>query len=445
MTKLKDLFQSLFRKIDAASDPVAVDEPDLIRKKQIKRLVLIGVTIAGLAAGAMVAFDAFKKDTSKPDGKTRPQVKILQDKLASEIKAGEMQGQMKYLQDENREMKETITKLQQAAENVHGQSGPEKAKDTAVKKPLLFIPPEPPSAVRPVSTPAPQFKLDAANEETPEQPAAPKLPFAPVQRGEQNIATNIAKHGPGGSANPLLKTTTSGIRVFGESAPNMANAEKKKEKTIWLPSGSFAKGQLLSGLDAPTGGYSQSNPHPVLIRLTDLAILPGKQRMDIKECFVVGAGYGDLASERAYIRTESLSCVKKDRTTMDMPIKGYVVGEDGKVGLRGRVVSKQGQMLARALIAGIASGMSDAFKPITPIYYTSTSSQEEGRMVFPRAEDVLQAGAFGGVSKALDRLSHYYIDAAKQIFPVIEIDAARKVEVVVLKGTEIQTDKESAK
>ncbi len=200
-------------------------------------------------------------------------------------------------------------------------------------------------------------------------------------------------------------------------------------------------GQLLSGLDAPTGGYSQSNPHPVLIRLSDLAILPGRQRMDIKECFVVGAGYGDMASERAYIRTESLSCVRKDRTTVDLPIKGYVVGEDGKVGLRGRLVSKQGQMLAQALLAGLASGMSEAFKPITPTYYASTTDAKDGRMVFPNPQDVLQAGAMGGMSKALDRLSHFYIDMAKQVFPIIEVDAGRRVEVVVLKGIEIVEDK----
>jgi conjugal transfer pilus assembly protein TraB len=43
----------------------------------------------------------------------------------------------------------------------------------------------------------------------------------------------------------------------------------------WLPV-SFTRGTLLGGLDAPTGGQAQSNPHPVLIRLSDTAVLPNR-------------------------------------------------------------------------------------------------------------------------------------------------------------------------
>jgi len=38
------------------------------------------------------------------------------------------------------------------------------------------------------------------------------------------------------------------------------------------------------------------------------------------------------------------------------------------------------------------------------------------------------------VGKTLDRLSQYYIDLAEKLFPVIEIDAGRTVEVVFTKG-----------
>ena len=38
-----------------------------------------------------------------------------------------------------------------------------------------------------------------------------------------------------------------------------------------------------------------------------------------------------------------------------------LAGEDGKAGMRGRLVSKQGQLLANALLAGVASGIGQAF------------------------------------------------------------------------------------
>ncbi|WP_407080696.1 TrbI/VirB10 family protein [Enterobacter hormaechei] len=36
-------------------------------------------------------------------------------------------------------------------------------------------------------------------------------------------------------------------------------------------------------------------------------------------------------------------------------------GEDGKAGVRGRVVSKQGQIIAKSLMAGFLGGVSEAF------------------------------------------------------------------------------------
>jgi conjugal transfer pilus assembly protein TraB len=202
----------------------------------------------------------------------------------------------------------------------------------------------------------------------------------------------------------------------------------------YIPSGAFTRALLLGGLDAPTGGQAQRNPQPVLLRLMDNAVLPNQFRSKVKECFVVGAGYGDVSSERAYIRTESLSCITRDGTAIDVPVKGYVAGEDGKAGMRGRLVSKQGQILANALLAGVASGIGQAFTQssttmsISPLGTTST--------VDPGKQ--LEAGLGTGVGKALDRLAQYYITLAEKVFPVIEIDAGRTVDVVLTQGIALQ-------
>mgnify|MGYP002783970251 FL=1 len=198
----------------------------------------------------------------------------------------------------------------------------------------------------------------------------------------------------------------------------------------YLPSGAFTRAVLLGGLDAPTGGQAQRNPQPVLLRLADNAILPNQFRARVKECFIVGAGYGDVSSERAYIRTESLSCVTRDGTAIDVPVKGYVAGEDGKAGMRGRLVSKQGQILANALLAGVASGIGHAFTQSSTTLSVSplgtTSTVDPGKQ--------LEAGLGTGVGKALDRLAQYYISLAEKVFPVIEVDAGRSVDVVLTQG-----------
>lgn len=223
--------------------------------------------------------------------------------------------------------------------------------------------------------------------------------------------------------------------LAGETKDRGGELENAAEKRPYLPSGSFIPGTLLSGLDAPAGVNSSKEPHPVLIKLTDLAVLPNRFRFDIKDCFIVGEGYGDLSSERAFVRTTTLSCVRADEGSIDLPLKGFVAGEDGKVGLRGRVVSKQGQFLARALVAGFAEGLSDVFS----LSASTVSVSPLGTTRSFDPDEALKAGAFSGVGRAMERLAQHYIEMAQRVFPVIEIDAGRKVDVVVLQGKPIES------
>ena len=216
-------------------------------------------------------------------------------------------------------------------------------------------------------------------------------------------------------------------RTDGGPAPNV------KTVSTYLPV-SFTRGTLLGGLDAPTGGQSQSNPHPVLIRLADNAVLPNRFRGEYRDCFVVAAGYGDISSERAYLRTENLSCVRADGATLEVRIQGTVVGEDGKVGMRGRLVTKQGQMLANALLAGVVGGIGQGLSTASTTYSTSALGTIASA---DSSADAYRAGLGTGVGKALDRLASYYIKLAENTFPVIEIDGGREVDVVVTKGVRI--------
>lgn len=225
------------------------------------------------------------------------------------------------------------------------------------------------------------------------------------------------------------------------SAPD-SGKEKPAAKTpgTYLPSGSFVRAVLLAGLNAPTGGQAQSNPHPVLLRLVDQAQLPNRFRLKAKDCLIVGSGYGDLSSERAYIRTESLSCVSPRGESLDLPIKGYVAGEDGKAGVMGRLITKQGQVLANALIAGIGSGLGQAFQQSA----TTTSTSPLGSTSTVKQGEEFKAGISSGVGKAMDRLAQYYISLAEKLYPVVEVDAGRLVDVVITKGAMLPMGEASA-
>ena len=208
-------------------------------------------------------------------------------------------------------------------------------------------------------------------------------------------------------------------------------------EAVLIPAGSLLRGVLLSGLDAPTGRHARRDPYPALVRLKHEAILPNRFRADVRECFITVAGYGELSSERALLRTEVIACVRHDGGVIEVPVDGYAVGEDGKVGLRGRLVSKQGQVIARAMQVSFLQGISDVFNKQSVTTITTTRDRTVPYQDVLSSE-AAQAAAITGTGKALDRLAQYYLDMAEHIFPVIEIDAGRAIEVILNRGASLQ-------
>ena len=198
----------------------------------------------------------------------------------------------------------------------------------------------------------------------------------------------------------------------------------------FIPAGSFVRVAMLNGIDAPTGGQAQSNPLPVAFHVLDPANLPSRYKLNIKDCRVIGAAWGDLSSERSMIRLETLSCVLGNGETVEMAIKGQAIGEDGKAGLRGRLVTKQGQLLANALFAGALAGIGRAFQQSA----TTTTSSGLGTTQTIDSDRVVDAAIGGGVGQAGTMLAQYYLKAADKLFPVIETDGGRTIELLITKG-----------
>lgn len=223
--------------------------------------------------------------------------------------------------------------------------------------------------------------------------------------------------------------TANGAGSLSPQVPAKASSVPEKIPTQYIPSGSIMTGVIITGLDAPTGKNAIKDPVPLLVRIKHDAILPNRYLSDVKECFILAAGHGDLASERAYLRAETISCIRNDKKVIDIKVEMFAVGADGKAGVRGRLISKQGQMIAKASLAGIAQGFATAF---TGTRYT----------VNPQSPDyglAAQGGAMSGVGSAFDRIAKYYLDLADQIFPVIEIDAGQKISFVMVKGESMGT------
>ena len=238
------------------------------------------------------------------------------------------------------------------------------------------------------------------------------------------------------------------IRVIKDEKVSPAALEAKqsseqsaKHSEVFIPAGSILTGVLLNGLDAPTGKKAKKEPMPVLFRIKKEAILPNRFHVDVRECFLLAAGFGDLSAERAYFRGETFSCVRQDGGVIEVPMNAYATGEDGKNGIRGRVVSKQGALLAQSMMAGFLRGFSDAFgRNQIPVLMTGGLGSLSGTTPFQSAFSAqsTEGGALKGAGYAMERLSHFYMDMAEEIYPVIEVDATRQVNFILQKGTALK-------
>lgn len=204
----------------------------------------------------------------------------------------------------------------------------------------------------------------------------------------------------------------------------------------YVPAGTFARGVLTNGVVAATTVSAGSNPQPVHIQLTDMGNLPRKFKSDLKRCFLIGAAYGDLASERVFMRLEKFSCVeRKTGEVMEAAIDGYVSGEDGANGLRGYVVDRSGPAMRNAFVGGFVSGIGNFFaqqqnQPVALAGGLATMNPLT-------AKEMLQAGSAKGIGSAMDKFSDFYIKRAEQLQPVIEIEPGRQVDVVFKSGFDL--------
>ncbi|HMY00200.1 MAG TPA: TraB/VirB10 family protein [Agitococcus sp.] len=218
----------------------------------------------------------------------------------------------------------------------------------------------------------------------------------------------------------------------------LANKDKEKENSLgksvesFIPAGAFAKVVFLTGFDAPTGGQAQGNALPVVMRVKSFMTLPNKFKSNLKECFIIGNGYGDMASERAYIRIERLSCVLRDGKVIESKVKGHVAGEDASFGLRGKVVSKQGQLIAKSFFAGLFSGMGKNIADQHSIQQTSAL----GVVTTYDPNKTVESGIATGVATSASKIADFWLSQANAIFPIIEISAGRIGEVFLMEGAD---------
>jgi conjugal transfer pilus assembly protein TraB len=238
------------------------------------------------------------------------------------------------------------------------------------------------------------------------------------------------------SAGQMPLNKTFGIKtVKWQGAAN----DQKPKKTIYLPP-SFMDASLLTGVIAPATEVAKSHPIPMLIRIRDLAVLPNEvKQKDLRGCFVVAEGTGNLAQERVEARLLTLSCItNKGDAIIDQNVKGWVVDADGRAGLSGRVVAKFGTHIARVAIAGFMEGFGKAFEQTALDTTTNIVGGTTTTLKDNQTDTILRAGAGRAVVEVAEDLKSFYLQLAQQTLPVVEVGPTKTITLILSEGVDLE-------
>ncbi len=254
-------------------------------------------------------------------------------------------------------------------------------------------------------------------EETPPKPKEKKGMFLKISTS-QTVVDTVTQNA-NSSKNSVMNKIKNAVNAGVEEGKKIVNqATGTVENTIHIDMG-IADAMLLTGVDAPTsiGGNTQE-PLPALLSIRGESLIANGQFQDFSGCMLLATATGSASTNRATLRLSRISCRSADgKRRIEADIQGEVLGEDSKPGLKGRLVSRNGAIIMKGLMAAFAQGVATAFSGVpNQLNLTGTSAN-------------FTNGAVTGGGQALNTLADFYISMAKEMYPVIEVKGGRMVSV----------------
>ena len=214
----------------------------------------------------------------------------------------------------------------------------------------------------------------------------------------------------------------------------------KRSEDQYLPATSQLYAVLVTGVEAPTSLSSQEEPLGVTFRVKRDVFLPNNYRMDLRDCNLLGTARGDMASERVYIRTTSLSCVNSKGKSFDIKLEAYAVSEiDGKAGIKGTLISRNGNAIMGSALAGGLSALAQGLSP-SKVSQLNIDPNSQAQFQGPNIGALGAVSARGMVSGGLNKLTDWYTHIIDQQWPVVELSPGINATFVVLNGASIPTN-----
>jgi conjugal transfer pilus assembly protein TraB len=310
------------------------------------------------------------------------------------------------------------------------------------------------AAIDAISAENAELKSQLATQAVTPTPSAPAPAYGPQAGGYDARGRSVAAAQPAtaqaggdsmvpspGEVKLMLFTSdkagASGLRAARPEAPPVV----VEDSPDYLPPNSYAPARVIVGVDASAGVASQTDPLPVVLRITGPArsvMQNGKVLTTrIQGCVVNGAARGDLSSEKVYVKLARMTCDQPGGRVAVSEVKGFI-SFAGKSGVRGRVVSREGSLVSQALLAGIIGGFGRGFSANANSIFSGVTTNPDGTRSKLSPGDIVGGGLGQGAADAADTVSKYLIERAEQYQPVVEMPTGIDVEIVFLDGVYVR-------
>lgn len=220
--------------------------------------------------------------------------------------------------------------------------------------------------------------------------------------------------------------------------------ENIEDLTFTIQTG-FAQGTIINGVSAPTFQYGKNEPEPIFISLDSLSEIANTFSEDMEDCIILGTAVGDFGTGRAKIRMSKISCSLQNGEDdkmyyIDHPIDGWVFSEDGKTGLKGRVITQEGKIISKALPLGLLQGLIATLAATPTLLNGNISAASTTQNQNP--SNVLGAAALSGINdgstKIISKIADYYIKLLDALNPIVEIRNGRRVTLAFKGGEKLK-------
>ncbi|MGK5086526.1 TraB/VirB10 family protein [Bdellovibrionota bacterium FG-2] len=297
-------------------------------------------------------------------------------------------------------------------------------------------------------------------------PSQPALAMAPVPTPSESPQTGQVQYGaaayepspvPSPAPSPIRDTvhtsraspmrSTGGFGLSGIDKPRRggkagvnvvsfpvktSGAVYLKRPSVVLPSGSYVKAKLLTGVEAPEG-----KSYPALLQLDFAYVIPNHKRLDLTGCFAIAKAQGDLSTERVQMQAVKLSCVSKKGGFFEREVNGFVADDaDNSFAVMGTVNTKQDRVAAMAFLSSVVSGIG---KAVQQSQTTQQSTPLGGGQSIVTGDQAKYIGA-GGASEAASQVTQWYLKQAQNLLPTINVGSGQDVWIIMQDSVDLPKD-----